>query len=167
MDFKIRDKVTEERPMDRNLEILDNIYNKPESFLSRVSQELKRAQRYLCFISYLNIDAQRLGTSEEDKVQTPNMELLDKLRLHIRKSIRQTDVLSGFNNGRISVLLVETNKDGAVLVKNRLNDSIKYFLREVVESPLNWKVVIHAGSFPDDEHTPNSFYDKISSTLTK
>ena len=153
--------------MGSDLEVMDEICDKPDYFLSRVNQELKRAQRYLSFVSYLNIDTQKLGSNEEPVINMQNPDLLNKLRKHIRKAVRQTDLISGFNNGKLSVLLVETNKEGAEIVKNRLRDSIKYFLHEIVESPMNWKVNIDSGSFPGNESTPNSFYDRINAMLSE
>ena len=152
--------------MDNDIKILDEIYSQPENFLSRVNQELKRAQRYLNFVSYINIDTNRMNVTDNLPVNGQNLELFNKLRLHIRKTIRQTDIISGFVNGKISLLLIETNKTGAEIVKKRLQDSIKYFLHEIVEAPQNWKINLNAGSFPDDEHTPNSFYDKLNSSLS-
>ncbi len=153
--------------MDKETRLIDRIYSAPENFLSRVSQELKRAQRYLSFVSYLNIDTKHLGVNEDSSNGGISLEVYDKIRQHIRNSIRQTDIVSGFQDGRVSVLLVETNKPGAEIVRNRLQQSIKYYLHEIVESPMNWKVNIKTGSFPDDEHTPNSFYQKINSTLSE
>ena len=153
--------------MEDELKIMDDIYTNSEAFLSRVSQELKRAQRYLSFVSYLNIDTKSLGIDSDLQNGGNRLEIFNKIRQHIRGAIRQTDIISGFNGGKISVVLVETSKPGAEIVKNRLQESIKYFLHEIVESPMNWKVSINAGSFPDDEHTPNSFYKKISSTLSE
>lgn len=153
--------------MDQDIKIQDELNSKPGNFLARVKQELKRAQRYLNFVSYINIDTKNLGLAEEVSEQNHNLEIFTKLRKHIRDSIRQTDLISGFNNGRISLLLIETNKDGVAIVRNRLQESIKYFLHEVVESPMNWKVNIRTGSFPDDEHTPKSFYEKMQSALNK
>ena len=148
------------------MKILDDLYSQPENFLSRVSQELKRAQRYLNFVSYINIDTSRMNVTDNLPVNGQNLELFDKLRQHIRKTIRQTDIISGFVNGKISLLLIETNKNGAEIVKQRLQDSIKYFLHEIVEAPHNWRISLYAGSFPDDEHTPNSFFDKLSTALS-
>lgn len=152
--------------MDNDMKILDDLYSQPENFLSRVSQELKRAQRYLNFVSYINIDTSRMNVTDNLPVNGQNLELFDKLRQHIRKTIRQTDIISGFVNGKISLLLIETNKNGAEIVKQRLQDSIKYFLHEIVEAPHNWRISLYAGSFPDDEHTPNSFFDKLSTALS-
>lgn len=152
--------------MEHDIEILDEVYSKPENFLSRANQELKRAQRYLSFVSYINIDTNRLNITDNVPVNGQGLEIFEKLRQHIRQTVRQTDIISGFVNGKISLLLVETNKSGVDIVKQRLQESIKYFLHEVVESPPNWKININAGSFPDDEHTPNSFYDKLSSAVS-
>jgi GGDEF domain-containing protein len=152
--------------MDHEWDVLDEVYSKPENFLSRVNQELKRAQRYLSFVSYLNIDTQKLGLTDDTAVNMQNPDLLNRLRKHIRNAVRQTDLISGVTNGKLSVLLVETNREGAEIVKDRLRESIKYFLHEVVDSPMNWKVNIDSGSFPGDENTPNSFYDRINTALS-
>lgn len=153
--------------MDNELKLTDQIYGAPENFLNRVGQELKRSQRYLSFVSYLNIDTKRLGINDDISESNLQLDIYDNIRQHIRNSIRQTDIVSGFIDGKISVLLIETNKPGAEIVRNRLQQSIKYYLHEIVESPMNWKVNINSGSFPDDEHTPNSFFDNINSTLTE
>lgn len=153
--------------MEKEIKLIDDIYSTADNFLSRVNQELKRAQRYLSFVSYLSIDTKHLGINDEIASGNSSLQIYQKIRQHIRNSIRQTDIISGFYNGKVSVLLVETNKPGAEIVKNRLQQSIKYYLHEIVESPMNWKVNIKTGSFPDDEHTPNLFYKKISSTLAE
>jgi len=152
--------------MDQEQELLDNIYSQRENFLSRANQELLRAQRYLNFLSFVNIDTRNLNITDENVTHNPNIEIYRKLKLHIRNSIRQTDVISGFKNGNICVLLVETNKEGVDIVKGRLDESIKYFLHEVAESEKNWRVTMTSGSFPDIDHTPNIFYGKINKALS-
>jgi GGDEF domain-containing protein len=151
--------------MDNKLKILDELHANKEYFLSRVQQELKRAQRYLSFISYIRIDTSRLSKSGEINHLGPNNDVHNKLRSLIRKSLRQTDIISGFNDGKICLLLVETHKDGAEKVKERLQESIKYFLHEMFNSPVNWKVDFKIGSFPDGSSSPNSFYKIINSAL--
>lgn len=152
--------------MDREVEILDEVYNSRDNFLARVGQELKRAQRYLNFLSYIDVDTSRLDKSGEIDTSHPDSEFYKKIKKHIRSCIRQTDIISGFNNGKICLLLVDTPRKGAEVVKQRLQQSIKYFLREIVNSPLNWRMVMKSGSFPDEGITPNSFYEKVNSVLS-
>lgn len=151
--------------MDRETEILDEMHIEKKHFLSRVQQELKRAQRYLSFISFIKIDTNRFSKGEEIESDELNSEIYLKIRKLVRKTIRQTDIISGFNKGKICVLLIETQKNDADIVKNRLQESIKYFLHEMFDSPMNWRVDIHLGSFPDDKNTPNSFYDSIRTSF--
>jgi hypothetical protein len=153
--------------MDQEQKYLDEIYSKRENFLSRANQELLRAQRYLSFLSFVSIDTKKLHASDENKSINPNTEIYRKLKKHIRNTIRQTDIISGFSNGNICILLVETNKEGVSVVKERLDESIKYFLHEVAESALNWRVTMTSGSFPDIDHTPNTFYGKIDKVLSE
>jgi len=148
-------------PMDQEFERLDEIYSDQEIFLSRARQELARSQRYLNFVSFLKIDASRLTKTGEIEAG-PNNEIYYRLKTHLRKSLRQTDVLSGFSDGKICVLLVETDKNGATKVKKRLHENIRYFLHEIAQSPLNWRVDIDSGSYPDDQATPNSFLDRLN-----
>lgn len=149
-------------PMDQDFERLDEIYSDQGNFVLRARQELQRAQRYLNFISFLKIDASRLAKNGEIEDDGPNSEIYRKLKLHLRESLRQTDVLSGFKEGIICVLLIETDKSGAQEVKKRLNENIRYFLHQLVQSPLNWRVDINSGSYPDDKATPNSFLDSLN-----
>ncbi len=151
--------------MDCEIEMIDELHVNKDNFLARVRQELKRAQRYLNFVSYINIDTTKYSKTSEAENTNPNSEFYRKLRKLLRKSLRQTDIISGFNKGNICILLIETHKDGANKVGDRLQETIKYFLHEMFNSPLNWKVNISLGSFPDDENTPNSFYDRINSSL--
>ncbi|MCP4583400.1 MAG: diguanylate cyclase [candidate division Zixibacteria bacterium] len=152
--------------MSQELKPLDKIYSQRDNFLSRANQELLRAQRYLNFLSFVSIDTKNLHAAGENKSSNPNIEIYRKLKRHIRDSIRQTDIISGFNNGNICILLVETNKEGVSIVKERLDESIKYFLHEVAESALNWRVTMTSGSFPDIDHTPNTFYGKLNKVLS-
>ncbi|MCD6163445.1 MAG: diguanylate cyclase [candidate division Zixibacteria bacterium] len=151
--------------MDRETEILDELYKERDNFLSRVQQELKRAQRYLSFISFIKIDTTRFNKTGDIEIPNLNSETSRRMKTLLRKTIRQTDIISGFNDGKICILLVETQKDGADIVKNRIQESIKYFLHEMFDSPMNWRVDIRLGSFPDNKSTPNSFYDSIRTSL--
>jgi hypothetical protein len=152
--------------MDLEIEILDKLYNTSDNFIARASQELKRSQRYLNFVSYLSVDASHLDKSDFGDANSET-DFYRKLRRHIRKSIRQTDIISGFINGKICVLLVDTPTEGAGIVTQRLNDSIRYFLHEVINSPKNWKVEIKSACFPADSSTPNLFLDDIRGILSK
>lgn len=151
--------------MEPENDIMDELNTKKDFFLSRVMQELKRAQRYLSFVSYINIDASRFNKASEIDSTSANIEIYRKLRMFLHSSLRQTDIISGFHDGKINILLIETHKEGAGIVRNRLQESIKYFLHEMFNSPMNWRVEIHHGSFPDDENTPNIFYERIESSF--
>jgi GGDEF domain-containing protein len=151
--------------MTSDSEILDKVYNVNESFLARANQELLRAQRYLNFVSYAMIDTSHLAKTGEIEGLNPSTEFYKKLRKHIRVSLRQTDLISGFKDGRICVLLIETSGDGIKVVTERLQESIRYFLHELIKSPKNWRVEIHTGSFPSNDATPNTFLQKIKTDL--
>jgi len=152
--------------MDLEIEILDKLYNSSENFISRANQELRRAQRYLDFISYLSVDTSHLDNNELGDTRAGN-DFYRKLRRHIRTSIRQTDIISGFNNGKICILLVDTSGEGASIVSDRLQENIRYFLHEIINSPKNWKVEIKSACFPTDSATPADVLKDIRAILGK
>ncbi len=144
--------------MKNDLEILDRIYENNENFMARASQELKRAQRYLTFVSYLMIES-------GDGIVDFDLEFRAKLRKHIRSSIRQTDIISGFNKGKLCILLVETGHEGAEIVGRRLEESIGMFLEKSEVGGPKRKITISKGCFPDNQASPNTILKKMKSAI--
>ncbi len=146
------------RIMKNDLEILDRIYENSDNFLARASQELKRAQRYLTFVSYLSLEGMEV-------VLDTDPEFPANLRRHIRSSIRQTDIISGLNNGRLCILLVETGIEGAEIVGRRLEETIRMFLKDSETAQPRRRITINKGSFPDNQTSPNTILKRMKSII--
>jgi GGDEF domain-containing protein len=109
----------------------EDLYRPHQMFGLRAKEELKRAERYADFLSLVVIDitslikfARKYGVQD---LASPN-ELPGNLESVIRKSVRETDIVSGFEKNRLGLLLFETPIDGANCLVQRLGAEIKDYL---------------------------------------
>lgn len=128
-----------------------------EYFKSRALEEIRRAKRYLSFVSLLSFDLSHINSTNE----LENYEDLDNFHNAIKelvgKSIRETDLVSNIRSGKISILLLETSKDGALALSDRLKKTVKYFLCNNTKSPMSWRVPCKESCFPGPNNDENNF----------
>ena len=133
-----------------------------EYFKNRVKEEIHRVKRYPSFVSLLSLDLSHINTDDEIE----NFESLEQfyaaLKQLISHSVRETDLISDIHNGKISILLIETPKEGASILLDRLKKSLKYFLCNNTKSPANWRVPSSEASFPDQNNDESGFISAIS-----
>lgn len=128
-------------------------------FALRTKQELKRAERYCEFVSLVMIDITSLAKFSQ-KANRPNQnskEIQQNLENIIRKNVRETDIVSGFENNRLALLLSETPREGADCVCSRLREAVKVFSSNLVKVPQTWEVPTEIVSFPDKEDGREKF----------
>lgn len=125
----------------------------------RTQQELKRAERYCEFLSLVVIDITSLSkfAQKKNKVLQNSKELEQDLENMIRKSVRETDIVSKFEKNRLALLLSETPKEGANCVCRRLEDEIRMFASSSLKVPQGWKTPTQIVSFPDKENGKERF----------
>lgn len=135
---------TEKDPLE-----LDTMYNNLDLFRARIEEEIKRARRYPTFISLVYVDVSHVSSPQEIENFLEIEKFHASLRNLIRKTIRETDLLSSDGSGKIAILLLETAREGATAFSKRLKKTIKYFLANNTVSPVNWRVPIAESCFPD------------------
>lgn len=125
----------------------------------RAEQELKRAERYCEFLSLVIIDIASLAkfAQKADRTRQNLTELQENLEGMIRKSVRETDVVSKFKDNRLALLLSETPKEGANCVCNRLKGEVRTFASNSVKIPQGWEAPMETVSFPDKENGRERF----------
>ncbi len=117
---------------------------------------MRRAKRYPTFVSLVTLDMSHIDSPGELENFSDLTKFQDALKQLIVDSIRETDLISSFGPGRISILLIETSKEGARAFSRRLKKSIKYFLCNNTRSPLNWRVPAKESFFPDFKNEEES-----------
>lgn len=141
-----------------------DLYRPHQMFCLRAQEELKRAERYSDFLSLIMIDitslikfARKYGMQN---FAVPK-ELLENLERIIRKTVRETDIVSGFEKNRLALLLFETPLDGANSLAKRLGGEIKDFVSGSVKTPQQWQVPMEVVSFPERENSEETFLSFI------
>ena len=124
------------------------MYNNLEIFRARATEEIRRAKRYPTFISLVLLDVSHINSSGEIE----NFSNLDQFYMSlqdlVKKSIRETDLISSNGSGKIAILLIETPSEGATAFSERLKKTVKYFLCDNTKSPVNWRVPTRESYFP-------------------
>jgi GGDEF domain-containing protein len=137
------------------------MYHGNDYFKNRALEEIQRVKRYPSFVSLLFFDLSHINSDSD----LENFESLDKFYLAlkelIKNSVRETDLISNIYSGKIALLLVETPKNGAEVLSERLKKSIKYFLCNNTKSPLNWRVSARENSFPCSDKDESGFINVI------
>ena len=120
-------------------------------FAARAKQELKRAERYLSFVSLVifNVVPVCYGWDEELKKRVAEV---------AGRSVRETDLVGITDAYRVALLLVETPRRGALRASERIAGQLLDFcLKEKGKSKLEIK--IH--SFPEDPQGKENFLSAL------
>ena len=139
------------------------MYNNPEIFRARATEEIRRAKRYLTFISLVLMDVSHINSSGEIENFSNLNQFHISLQDLVRKSIRETDLISSDGFGKIAILLIETPKEGAMAFSERLKKTVRYFLCNNTRSPVNWRVLTRESYFPGSTGENNSILSVLDS----
>jgi GGDEF domain-containing protein len=134
----------------------ESMYNNLEIFKARATEEIKRARRYPTFISLLLLDVSHVNSSGEIENFSDLNQFYISLRDLVKKSVRETDLISSNGSGKIAILLIETPREGALAFSERLKKSVRYFLCNNTRSPVNWRVPTKESYFPGSTEEDNS-----------
>jgi GGDEF domain-containing protein len=143
----------------------DKLYGNPLSFKVRAQEELRRAKRYATFVSLVSVDLAHVDSSDEIQNFSGFDEFMKSLRKLIRNSIRETDIVSNFDRQKVSILLLDTPREGASAMTDRLRKILRYFMCDNIRSPLNWRVPIKEYYFPSssgEDFSIQAFLDHIA-----
>ena len=122
-----------------------------EEFRDVALLELKRAERYRTFLSLLVLNLSEL-LDNISKRDTDSPDILDELiasaAKRIKQDARETDKVSFFEDGRLAMLLPETDFTGARAAAGRIEDLVSEFLAEFLQCDYQFSVPLEITSFP-------------------
>ena len=99
-------------------------------FVARAEQELKRAERYLSFISLVTFEVVPVGYGWDEELKRRVADVAGR-------SVRETDLVGVSDAYRVAVLLVETPRRGAEQASERIaGQLLDYCLKEKGKSKL-------------------------------
>jgi hypothetical protein len=137
------------------------MYDSPAIFKARALEEIRRARRYPSFVSLIQLDISHINSEGEienfENIQKFHDNLLDL----VGRSVRDTDLISNRGTGRIAILLIETPREGALTLLERLKKTVRYFLCNNTKSPVNWRVPTKECYFPATKDNGDDFMAAI------
>jgi hypothetical protein len=127
-------------------------YSAGNSFAGRLKYELKRAERYRIFVSFLVFD---IG-SVLDKVgdisaagEQIQKNFVNSVKSVIRSSVREVDAVSNGSDIRIGVLCPETARQGAEAAARRIQTVLGTYCANHFKNSKDYIIPVEIASFPD------------------
>ena len=144
---------------EKSIDQLVEFHRSHKIFGLRARQELKRAERYCEFLSLVTIDITSLSqfAPMDRKNRQSSTSLQQDLEKVIRGNVRETDIVSKFENNRLALLLSETPPEGANCLCKRLKEGIRAFTSSWLKLPQQWEAFAEIVSFPDKEEGRERF----------
>ncbi|MCL6583943.1 MAG: diguanylate cyclase [bacterium] len=136
----------------------------------RLDEEMKRAKRYNQFLSLVLVSVtspseEQLGQTSEERGSM----FMKKLGEFIKANLRDTDILSLYNEDVLALILPETNIEGAVCLSERLKDQVLFALSgidlESTTAKKNISISIGITSYPTDARVIDELIKNASHML--
>jgi diguanylate cyclase (GGDEF)-like protein len=145
---------------------LTGIYNY-RYFIRKLSQEIKRAERYKQSLSLLLIDIDWFKRCNDAYGHLFGNKVLKELTQRIKDSVRDVDVVSRYGGEEFAVILPQTSKKDAGMVGERIRRHVDSTDFEVEEGGLMVKVTVSLGvaTYPENGTTPEQLIEKVDQAL--
>ncbi|MFH1783853.1 MAG: diguanylate cyclase [bacterium] len=150
------------------LDVLTKVYTR-KYFYRVLSREINRAKRYNQPLSLLMVEIDTF--SEYVKKNSPDAgdEALKEIAQLLSKMTRKVDFVFRYGEAEFSLLLPETNKEGACIVSKRLRDVVDQakFTSSQTKKEGSLSLDIGLSTFSVDSQTQDDFLARAKESLAK
>ncbi len=122
--------------------------NNHRHFQEMLSKEIERSKRYKRPLSLLLLDIDHFKSFNDTYGHPVGDLVLKEISLCIRKSIRINDIPARYGGEEFTVIIPETNFDGAMVIAERIRSTIECHIIRSYEKQLHVTVSIGCASFP-------------------
>jgi diguanylate cyclase (GGDEF)-like protein len=145
---------------------LTGIYNY-RYFIKKLSQEIKRAERYSQSLSLLMIDIDWFKRCNDTYGHLFGNKVLKELTQRIKDSVRDVDVVNRYGGEEFAVILPQTNNKDAQMIGERIRHRVESTDFEVEEGGLIVKVTVSLGvaTYPENATTAEQLVEKVDQAL--
>jgi len=136
----------------------------------RLDEEMKRAKRYNQFLSLVLVSVNSVAEEQNMRLsEDPNIMFMRKLGEFIKANLRDTDILSLYDNDVLALILPETSIEGAVCLSERLKDQVLFAFSgseiDTAAPKKNASVSIGITSYPTDARVIDELIKNASNML--
>lgn len=135
---------------------LTGLYNS-RYFHERISEEVKRAKRYHLSTSLLMIDIDYVEKYKDPSAKAKRSfdVILQEISQMVRSYVRETDVITRYDENKFAIILIQSNKSNAILVAERIRLAIEMRLFATESAKRQGAIIVSLGvsAFPEDART--------------
>ncbi len=128
--------------------------------LERFEEELMRSQSRKIPLTFLMIDVDHFKEVNDQFGHLTGDLILKEVSRIIRDNLREIDIAGRFGGEEFSVVLPETDREGAILAAERIRSVVEKSPLKAYDNTLRATVSIGISSFPKDGKTPQELIDK-------
>jgi diguanylate cyclase (GGDEF)-like protein len=136
-------------------------------FKTKLSDELKRADRYRQRLSILMLDIDHFKTvNDQYGHQTGNV-ILREISAIIRQCVRDVDVVARYGGEEFTVILPQTDREDAEIIAERIRESVakNFFQNNRGRREIHITISVGGCTYPDGIHTLEQLLEKADSAL--
>ncbi len=134
-------------------------------WLERFNQELERSKKFKYQFSFLMVDIDHFKTFNDRYGHLVGDAILRGISERIKENIRQVDLIGRYGGEEFSVILTETDKEGALLAAERIRRAVEARYINIYDESLKISVSIGIAVFPGDAVRPETLIEKADRAL--
>lgn len=134
-------------------------------FLERLREEFNRSRRHKLKFAFLMADIDNFKRCNDSHGHLVGDVILKDTAQLIKESVREMDLVARYGGEEFSVILPETDGEGAALVAERIRKRIGENIFKAYDEKLNMTVSIGLAVYPDDASAPNDLVEKADKAL--
>ncbi len=136
-------------------------------YLDRLKEEIGRSKKFNLNFSFLMIDVDHFKDYNDRYGHLVGDAILKEISQTIKENIRQIDLLGRYGGEEFSIILTETDKEGARFAAERIRQSIEEKNFRVYDEDLKMTISLGISVFPADSQESGALIDKADQALYK
>jgi diguanylate cyclase (GGDEF)-like protein len=133
--------------------------------LERLNEEISRSQAKKINVSLLMIDVDYFKRFNDKYGHLTGDKILSEIGRLLKENVREIDIVGRYGGEEFSVVLPDTNAQGAHYVAERIRTSIESSVINAYDTNIKATVSIGVATFPDHGKTPAELLEKSDKAL--
>ena len=153
----------------KNLSLKDphtELYNY-KYLIERLTSELKRAKRYILPLFVIMLDIDYFKSINDVYGHQYGDIILKEFAQYLRDSVRGSDIVIRYGGEEFVILLLDTNREDAVIFGERLLDTVGRYVFDSKDKKIKLKISIGMSGFPGDGSNVDALLNSADKALLK
>lgn len=134
-------------------------------FLERLKEEMNRSKRYSFPFAFLMLDIDDFKKCNDTYGHLVGDVVLRDIGQIMRSCVREIDLIARYGGEEFSILLPETDREGARMVADRIRKRVEENVFKAYDETLKITISIGVSMYPDDAHDPRQMIEKADVAL--